>query len=394
MNGNKSEEELPDIREDEQISDFEDLDKNNSDLQDGTGFPRGSNNNNNNQTPASSQEISLLTSAIQLLTKSLPGPLNSSLAEEKRHEKGKGKRPASSAVNAVPAKKSRATDDKESGAKNSMSASADSNDRQALYDSVLNSKDDESEHETTRSGDEDELLSELVKEYESDDTVGDSLKSEQLAKLVNKMFRCKLSEKNLKDRLDRQERPANCEAAKPPKVNPGIWRRLREFTKKRDLQFYKIQQALIKGILPVARIADKLMTAKSADTEECQEMKKLGLEAMSLLTHASYEINMQRRLLLKPDIGRGYSALCSSQLPFTDLLFGDDLQKHLKDIGDQNKIGAKITPVHKGTRPYAGKSHSGYNNYKQPKNWKGPSQRPWKHKGQGNRDNKTPRSSQ
>ena len=69
---------------------------------------------------------------------------------------------------------------------------------------MLDSKDDESEHETTRSGDEDELLSELVKEYESDDTV----KSAQLAKLVNKMFRCKFSEKNLKDRLERQEREA------------------------------------------------------------------------------------------------------------------------------------------------------------------------------------------
>ena len=142
-------------------------------------------------TPASSQEISLLTSAIQPLTKNLPGPLNSSLAEEKRYEKGKGKWPASSAANAVPAKKSRATEDKESGARNSMSASADSNDRQALYDAVVNSKDDESEHETTRSGDEDEVLSELVKEYESDDTVGVSLKSEQLAQVVNKMFRCK-----------------------------------------------------------------------------------------------------------------------------------------------------------------------------------------------------------
>ena len=58
------------------------------------------------------------------------------------------------------------------------------------------------------------------------------------------------------------------------------------------------------------------MTAKSANTEECQEMKKLGLEATSLLTHASYEINIQRRLFLKPDIGREYSALCSPQLPF------------------------------------------------------------------------------
>ena len=392
MNVNKPEEELLDYWEDEQLSDLDEHDgKHSSHQQDGAGSPRGA-NNNNNQTPASSQEISLLTSAIQLLTKSLPGPLNSTLVEEKRHEKGKGKRPASSAANAVTAKKSRTKDGKESEAKNSMSASTDSNERQDLYNSVLNSKDDESEHETTRSGDEDEFILELVKEYESDDTVGDGLKSEQLAKLVNKMFRCKLSEKNLKDRLERQERPANCEAAKPPKVNPGIWRRLRELTKKRDLQFYKIQQALIKGILPVARIADKLMVAKSADAEECQEMKKLGLEAMSVLTHASYEINMQRRLLLKPDIGREYSALCSSQLPFTDLLFGDDLQKHLKDIGDQNKIGAKITPAHKGTRPYSGKS--GYNSYRQPKNWRGHSQRPWKHKVQGNRDNKTRRSSQ
>ena len=79
MNENKSEEESFDILEDEQISDFDDHDKNNSDHQDGAGFPRGS-NNNNNQTPASSQDINLLTRAIQLSAKSLPGPLNSSLA--------------------------------------------------------------------------------------------------------------------------------------------------------------------------------------------------------------------------------------------------------------------------------------------------------------------------
>jgi len=87
---------------------------------------------------------------------------------------------------------------------------------------------------------------------------------------------------------------------------------------------------------------------------------------MSLLTHASYEINMQRRLLLRPDIGKEYSALCSSQLPFTDFLFGDDLQKHLKDIGDQNKIGAKITSNYKGHRSSPGRP--GNNSYKQSKN--------------------------
>ena len=37
-----------------------------------------------------------------------------------------------------------------------------------------------------------------MKEYEPDDTIGESYKSEKLAKLVDKMFRCKLSKKNLK----------------------------------------------------------------------------------------------------------------------------------------------------------------------------------------------------
>ena len=63
---------------------------------------------------------------------------------------------------------------------------------------MLNNNSDELEQNSTRSGDEDDFLSELVKEYESDDIVGESLENEKLAKLVDKMFRCKLSEKNLK----------------------------------------------------------------------------------------------------------------------------------------------------------------------------------------------------
>ena len=45
---------------------------------------------------------------------------------------------------------------------------------------------------------------------------------------------------------------------------------------------------------------------------------------------------------MKPDIGKDYALLCSQQIPFTDYLFGDDLQKQLKDIVDVNKIGVKV----------------------------------------------------
>ena len=67
-------------------------------------------------------------------------------------------------------------------------------------------------------------------------------------------------------------------------------------------------------------------------------MKKRCLEVLSLLTHVNYELNIQRRFLMKPE----FCSLCSPVVPFTDYLFVDDLQKHLKDIGDENKIGAKL----------------------------------------------------
>ena len=44
---------------------------------------------------------------------------------------------------------------------------------------------------------------------------------------------------------------------------------------------------------------------------------------------------------MKPDIGCEFASLCSSLDPFTDYLFGDDLQKQLTDV-DENKIGVKV----------------------------------------------------
>ena len=190
--------------------------------------------------------------------------------------------------------------------------------------------------------DDDADLRELTKEHESGDSVGAALKSEQLAKLLNKMFRSKMGETILKEKLERQVRPENCAYAKVTRCNTGIWRKLRENMSKLDLQMAKMQQPLVKGIIPIAQVADTAMGAKSLNLDEIQLVKKRCLEALSLLTHVNYELIIQRRFLMKPDIGSEFGSLCSPVVPFTDNLFGDDLQKHLKDIGDQNKIGAKL----------------------------------------------------
>lgn len=110
------------------------------------------------------------------------------------------------------------------------------------------------------------------------------------------MFRSRLPDKVLKDKL----------------VDPGIWRKLREPTQKRDLKLCKMQLALVKGIMPVARLTDLSMTEKKElDKEGVQQTKQFGLDALSLLTHVNYELNMQRRQLMKPDIGKDYALLFS-----------------------------------------------------------------------------------
>ena len=79
--------------------------------------------------------------------------------------------------------------------------------------------------------------------------------------------------------------------------------------------------------MPVARLTDLSMTEKKGlDKEVVQQIKQFGLDALSLLTHVNYEVNMQRRQLMIPDIGKDYASLCSQKIPFADYLFGDDLQ--------------------------------------------------------------------
>ena len=50
--------------------------------------------------------------------------------------------------------------------------------------------------------------------------------------------------------------------------------------------------------MPVARLTEK----KGLDKKGVQQIKQLGLDALSLPTHVNYELNMQRTQLMKPDI--------------------------------------------------------------------------------------------
>ena len=64
-------------------------------------------------------------------------------------------------------------------------------------------------------------------------------------------------------------------------------------------------------------------------------------DAITFLAHAFFLTSLKRREFLKPDIAAAYKSVCTKSNPVTAYLFGDELPKHIKDIGEVNKIAKK-----------------------------------------------------
>ena len=187
--------------------------------------------NTGQAAPASLPDLALLTSAIVNLNNLLTAKQPSTSGETSSSNTLKRKNPSD---HCPPAKKHA------SQAASAMMANPhDEGECDGLLNQLLNSDAPPEDVDSTdvEQEVEDELLSQLNKEYESEDAVGDEIANTQLAKLVTKMFRSKMADKTLQEKMDHHARPA----------------------KKQDFNFYKIQ-VLIKGIIPVIKIADLCMS--------------------------------------------------------------------------------------------------------------------------------------
>ena len=53
--------------------------------------------------------------------------------------------------------------------------------------------------------------------------------------------------------------------------------------------------------------------------------------------------SLKRRAFLKPEIAKPYQSVCNRSNAITTFLFGDELPKHIKEIGEVNKISRKVS---------------------------------------------------
>ena len=83
-----------------------------------------------------------------------------------------------------------------------------------------------------------------------------------------------------------------------------------------------------------------MLKAKVGSSNLCpDDLVRMNTDALALLGHAyvCFEITQRRRESIKANLHKDYAMLCSSNVPVTSPLFGDDLQAELTHIRATNK---------------------------------------------------------
>ena len=163
---------------------------------------------------------------------------------------------------------------------------------------------------------------------------------EKLASIIGKMLRHKAADEKIAAKLKDYKRPANIPQMECTRVNPEIWASLKSKTRSLDIKFQKVQQAIMKATVPIVACIESQMKANNADAQAC--ITRL-LDAVAIIGHANYELNLRRRELIRPDLNQQFGSLCSTQVPVTDLLFGGNLPEQCKNIQETNKLGNKVS---------------------------------------------------
>ena len=168
--------------------------------------------------------------------------------------------------------------------------------------------------------------------------------AEVVAQRVNDACSKKAMDSKLKDLYEKYKTPANCKYLCVPKVNLELWHDLSKESKSKDLGLQELQKGIVKASQPIIQLFDSALKArKDKSSLDPNDLLSLLADAVTFLGHASFLTSLKRREFLKPDIARLYRSVCNKSNAITTCLFGDELPKHIKEIGEVNKIPRKVS---------------------------------------------------
>ena len=194
----------------------------------------------------------------------------------------------------------------------------------------------------------------------SSEATGKNLQA-KLAEIANKRWGHKMAPDKLKELISKHLTPANCTEMIIPRVNPEIWAQMKAHKRRTDLRITNIQQSLQKASVAILQSGDTILQTPSGLPDSVKkELVTHNIDAVALLGHAANELSLLRRKQIKPTLKPEYYPICNTDIPNSQLLFGDDLAKRVRDAQDTSKLANKLSSTAK-TQPRTGSRYGHFN---------------------------------
>jgi len=133
--------------------------------------------------------------------------------------------------------------------------------------------------------------------------------------------------------------PVNAKELGVPKVNPEIWQSLPRKAQTVDASFQYIQKFLSRSLVAQTKLAELLADNSSKIPQDLlKQLLTVTMDGANQTGSAFRELSIRRRQQIKPYLASDCTGLCSTNVPITDMLFGNNLEKEIASA----KAAAKV----------------------------------------------------
>ena len=197
--------------------------------------------------------------------------------------------------------------------------------------------------------------------------------SDSVAKTINERWANKMDAEMLKKKMHKYPAPENCISLNVPRVNTPVWNTLDRYYRGQDIRLCNIQNLCVAAGSAVTKCLDDLVTSDKVDVPGL--IRQLT-DSVVLLGQANYDLSLRRRDTMRPALSSDYRGICNADNPVTHLLYGEDLQKDLKNVKENQKLGKELKKkqYNKAHKSYKQKRYRPYSkqggNFHKSKNYK------------------------
>ena len=156
---------------------------------------------------------------------------------------------------------------------------------------------------------------------------------EKIADIICSNFASRTSQTTSKEIEKKILLSSNCPLS-TPLVNSELWRIMSSSQRKGDVKLATLQKSLVKVVAGALNIFTEVQKEKF----KIQTIVQMVADITAIVGKVSYDLSLKRRELIKSSLKPEFRSLCSANKEPTELLFGNDLTKHVKDLTMTNRL--------------------------------------------------------